>query len=514
MTESKPDLVDDFPDSFLPDFDEREMAEDPATRPMRRLLKIWRTIPAARLGFVDFGDLAIELAALTPTDTPELALRLTQAVSGEAAAMIELAHMLGERSSRNTERIGDVEGSWLLLASRRLPLACLLIAWALYQRSSEEARKAKPSKVGFLKELAEGWLHRWEDESIGRFGAGSCLEDIQIISVQLNRQAKWAEQSPQKEVESNENETIALAPVSAPAPTQPSLTILEAIGDAESREGTALKKAYKKLLAPLPLKGDSLDPNQLETVLRLEFPWMANAITRIIGDFRLRRHLGIPWLKFRPILLLGRPGVGKTRFARRLAELMGVGHGALSAAGSADNRALQGTARGWSTAQPALPLLIMMNSNSANPVILVDEIDKTTPDGRNGDIRATLLTLLEHETAKGWYDEALLAKCDLSQVSWILAANNLSHLPNPLLSRLAVIEVGEPTPDNFDTILEGILRDIAAEFGAAQSDLPILNAESRDALAQAFQRGSSVRLLKAAVTAALTAATAKGRVMH
>jgi hypothetical protein len=512
MTDTSQDLADDFLDSLQPDLDEGTKDEDPAPKPMRRLLKIWRTIPAGRLGHVDFEDLAIELAALTPTDTSELALRLTQAVSGEAAAMIELAHMLEERRSRHTERIGDVEGSWLLLATRYLPLAKLLIAWALWQRSNEEARKAVSHKVAYYKQLAESWLRQWENDSIGRFGTGSCLDDLQTISIQLNRQAKWAELLPGKQAEDEETEKVA--DVHPGESAQPNLKILEAIGDSESREGMAIKKAYKTLLLPLPLKGGSLDPNLLDAVLRLEFPWMGDAISRIVGDFRLRRHLGIPWLKFRPILLLGKPGVGKTRFARRLAELMGVGHGAVSASGSADNRALQGTARGWSSAQPALPILIMMNSNSANPVILVDEIDKTAPDGRNGDIRATLLSMLEIETARNWYDEALLAKCDLSQISWILTANSLSHVPGPLLFRLAVIEVGEPTQADFDTILEGVLRDIAAEFSATHSDLPILHEESRDALAQAFGKGVSVRGLKNAATAALSAATAKGRVLH
>src|SRR3546814_13268954 len=96
---------------------------------------------------------------------------------------------------------------------------------------------------------------------------------------------------------------------------------------------------------------------------------------------------------------------------------------------------LQGTARGWASAQPAFPLILMRRCGTANPVIVVDEIDKAQAT-HNGDVRATLLSLLERETARAWPAERLLAACHLGEVSCILTANGTEQRAPPLLSRL------------------------------------------------------------------------------
>ncbi|MBF0373570.1 MAG: AAA family ATPase, partial [Alphaproteobacteria bacterium] len=262
---------------------------------------------------------------------------------------------------------------------------------------------------------------------------------------------------------------------------------------------------YGDLTRPLPLVGGDVDPEAFHAAMLAEFPNMTDAIARITDDLRLRRGAGVPWARFRPLLLVGPAGIGKTRFAKRVARLLGSGYGEVPAGGASDNRMLAGTARGWSTAQPALPLLIMHRSQTANPVILVDEIDKAGGSERNGDLRATLLGLLEMETARAWSDEALLAPCDLSQISWILTANRAEPIAGPLLGRMAVITVRRPPASAFDTILHAILRDLAAELAVEPSMLPELDEQSVEALRTAFVKGTPVRLLKAAVTRALAA---------
>lgn len=179
----------------------------------------------------------------------------------------------------------------------------------------------------------------------------------------------------------------------------------------------------------------------------------------------------------------------------------------MNAAGSSDNRMLAGTARGWASAQPALPLITMNRCGTANPIIVVDEIDKTRPSGQNGDMRATLLSMLEPETAKSWFDECLLVSCDLGQISWLLTANSLDNIPSPLLSRLRVVYVTEPTTEHFDTLLQGIISDLASEMDMSIDLLPVLDEAVEERLRSCFSQGISVRKLKAAVRSAIAAVT-------
>jgi energy-coupling factor transporter ATP-binding protein EcfA2 len=244
------------------------------------------------------------------------------------------------------------------------------------------------------------------------------------------------------------------------------------------------------------------DPRVLGEALLAEFPWMREAVDAVVGDLELRRAAGSAHAHFRPILLLGPPGCGKSRFARKLAELLGVGHGEVNAGGSSDNRLVAGTARGWSSASPAYVLHVMRDTGCANPLVFVDEIDKAAHGSHNGDVRATLLTMIGNA---GWPDECLMAKTDLSQVNWILAANDAQPLRGPLLTRLRVVGVPNPGPEHADAVLASIGRDVTRELGLPQGSMPELSPHAEAALKDAFAKGHSVRRVRAAYEGALRA---------
>jgi len=235
---------------------------------------------------------------------------------------------------------------------------------------------------------------------------------------------------------------------------------------------------------------------------------MDDLIQALTDDLRLMRAGGLHWLQITPTVVVGPPSVGKTRFARRLAYLAGTGYTELSGAGMTDNRVLQGTSRGWSTAQPCLPLLTMMRTHTANPLIVFDELDKTGGSDRNGDTKETLLSMLERETAKAWPDPCLLAPADLSRVNWLFPANDIARLPTVLRSRLRIVHVAAPGPEHFEPILIGILADVAADLMLRPQDLPPLPATSLRSLRHAFAEGTPIRAIKRAVRRVLARAPA------
>lgn len=210
-------------------------------------------------------------------------------------------------------------------------------------------------------------------------------------------------------------------------------------------------------------------PDQLygiQEILTEEFPWATSAIDTILGDLRLKRQLGALDCKVRPTLIAGQPGVGKTRFARRLAEELNLTFRAISIGGMDDSRALLGTSRGWSTGQPSSLLDLLLNANSPSAMVLLDEVDKASDRSVNSaPVSSALLGLLEAESARRWFDSFLQTECDLSMVSFILTANSLSRLPTPLLSRCQIVMFDEPSPEHIAAAVPHALEDLAEEWG-------------------------------------------------
>ena len=301
------------------------------------------------------------------------------------------------------------------------------------------------------------------------------------------------------------------------APSVPKRTVLATIPEFRSGRDAMSKseqERWQALASPVPLAAPER-PEAIIDALKREFPWMSPAIDHVRLDLALtwfRPEGG--WFHLRPLLLVGPPGCGKTRFARRLAELAGLHFRAVNAGGSGDNRDLQGTARAWSTAEPSAALRAIKDGGIANPLILVDEIEKAGASRHNGRIVDTLLSLLEAETARAWYDECLCVAADLTAINWIVTANTLAGIPEPLRNRLTIVQVGHPGAADFNAILGGIRQEIAGDLGIEPFALPELLPEVEKELAAAFRSGTSIRKIRAAVLSACGAALAAPRVLH
>jgi len=186
-------------------------------------------------------------------------------------------------------------------------------------------------------------------------------------------------------------------------------------------------------------------------------PAFREVITYVQRHLRMARRTGQP-PRIPPMLLYGEAGVGKTHFAYSLAESLGTAWRRQPFDNAETASALLGSDRHWSNTRYGVLFELLALGEFANPVIVLDELDKAVRRDGRYDPLGPLHTLLEPATAARVRDLSLDFELDASLVTWIGTANDHLLLPQPILSRLRVFRIRQPLGEDAIRMAQGVIN--------------------------------------------------------
>lgn len=248
---------------------------------------------------------------------------------------------------------------------------------------------------------------------------------------------------------------------------------------------------------------DNLDLKRAQRILNHDHYGMEKVKERILEYMAVLKLRGD--LKSPIICLYGPPGVGKTSLGKSIAAAMKRKYVRMSLGGLHDESEIRGHRRTYVGAMPGRIIKNIQKAGSANPVFILDEIDKVTQNTINGDPSSALLEVLDPEQNNAFHDNYLDVDFDLSKVLFIATANDLGSIPRPLLDRMELIEVsGYITEEKIEIAKRHLIpREIENCGLTAKEDKPTFTKAAIEKIIEQYTRESGVRQLEKQVNKAL-----------